>query len=90
MPSITDTYTINDFDREIHACQNCGQWKKNNDYTTSCAPQEVRKHKKIVMLKKREQIVIDRMNARKAKFDEAQAKDEYALYQLQNQRRNAR
>lgn len=88
MPRITDTYTHNDFSRDIRECAICGEWIKRDDNTSKCDPNAVRKYKKYKSIKAREEVVINRMNARQEKFEEAQNKDELLLRQLQQQSHN--
>ncbi len=88
MPLITDTYSHQDFDRDIQECHICGEWVKRNDTSTKCDPKKVRQFKKYQSIKARQKIVTDRMNARKEKYEAAQKKDEMTIWLLQKESNN--
>jgi hypothetical protein len=72
-----------DFCKLWNYCPTCGAPVLINDTTTTCEPQQVRKHAKYLRKLAKREVIKTRMADRERKFREAQARDERALYKLE-------
>jgi hypothetical protein len=66
--------------RDYHECATCTRLVHNDDTTTICDPKVIRKVAAWKRKEAKKAIIRKRMEERQAKFNAAQARDEYAIY----------
>lgn len=67
---------------EWHECKTCGAYVANADSDSICDPKKVKWYKAYLAREAKAKVIRARMEARRLKYEEMQAKDDWALYQL--------
>lgn len=67
---------------EWHECPTCGAYVANADNDTACDPATIKWYKAYMAREAKAKTIKARMEARRLKYEEMQAKDEEALYNL--------